>query len=104
RFVWRDEPVEASLTLGDFLAALNGERSGVKLRLSGAPAKVAFDGATSDQPTLKVEGTLSGGPTQACCRSAASGASRCERRPASSAAWSRSPASMSNSTAMPPKA
>ena len=59
RFVWHDEPVEASLTLGDFLAALNGERSGVKLRLSGAPVKVAFDGATSDQPTLKVEGTLS---------------------------------------------
>jgi AsmA protein len=59
RFVWRDEPVEASFTLSDFLAALNGERSGVKLRLSGAPVKVAFDGAASDQPTLKVDGTLS---------------------------------------------
>jgi len=59
RFVWHGEPVDASLTLGDFLAALNGERSGVKLRLSGAPVKVAFDGTTSDQPTLKVDGTLS---------------------------------------------
>ena len=59
RFVWHDEPIEASLTLGDFLAALTGERSGVKLRLSGAPIKVAFDGATSDQPTFKVDGTLS---------------------------------------------
>jgi AsmA protein len=58
-FVWHDEPIEASLTLSDFLAALNGERSGVKLRLSGAPMKVAFDGAASDQPTLKVDGTLS---------------------------------------------
>ncbi len=57
-FVWHDEPIDASLTLTDFLAALTGERSGVKLRLSGAPLKLAFDGATSDQPTLKVEGTL----------------------------------------------
>ncbi len=58
-FVWHDEPVEASLTLSDFLAALNGDRSGVKLRLTGAPLKVAFDGAASNQPTLKVDGTLS---------------------------------------------
>src|SRR6202795_799735 len=57
-FVWHDEPVEASLTLTDFLAALTGERSGVKVRLSGAPLKLAFDGAASDQPTLKIEGTL----------------------------------------------
>jgi len=59
RFVWHDEPIEASLTLSDFLAALSGERSGVKLRLSGAPIKVAFDGSTSGQPTLKADGTLS---------------------------------------------
>jgi len=58
-FVWHDEPVEASLTFSDFLAALNGDRSGVKLRLTGAPLKVAFDGAASNQPTLKVDGTLS---------------------------------------------
>ena len=57
-FVWHDEPIEASLTLGDFFAALTGERSGVKLRLSGAPIKVAFDGAGSDQPTLALDGTL----------------------------------------------
>jgi AsmA protein len=59
RFVWHDEPMAASLTLSDFLAALNGERSGLKVRLSGAPLKVAFDGAASNQPTLKVDGTLS---------------------------------------------
>jgi len=58
-FIWHDEQVEASLTLSDFLAALNGDRSGVKLRLTGAPLKVAFDGAASNQPTLKVDGTLS---------------------------------------------
>jgi len=59
RFVWHYEPIEASLTLSDFLAALSGDRSGLKVRLSGAPLKVAFDGAASYQPALKVEGTLS---------------------------------------------
>jgi AsmA protein len=59
RFVWHDEPIEASLTLSDFLAALSGDRSGLKVRLSGALVKVAFDGAASYQPALKVEGTLS---------------------------------------------
>jgi AsmA protein len=59
RFVWHDEPIEASFTLGDFLAALSGEHSGVKLRLSGAPLKAAFDGAMSAQPAFKIDGTLS---------------------------------------------
>jgi AsmA protein len=58
RFVWHDEPLEASFTLGDFLAALSGDRSGIKVRLAGAPVKVAFDGAMSAQPTFKVDGTL----------------------------------------------
>ncbi len=57
-FVWHDEPVEASLTLSDFLAALTGDRSGVKVRLASAPLQLAFDGAASDQPTLKIDGTL----------------------------------------------
>ncbi len=57
-FVWHGEAVEASLTLSDFLAALTGERSGVKVRLAGAPLKLAFDGAASAQPTLKLDGTL----------------------------------------------
>ena len=57
-FVWRGEPVEASLTLGDFLAALTGDRSGVKVRLSSTPLTLAFDGAATDQPTLKIDGTL----------------------------------------------
>jgi len=58
-FVWKGETVEASLTLGDFLAALSGDRSGVKIRLAGSPLKFAFDGSASSQPTLKAEGTLS---------------------------------------------
>jgi len=57
-FVWNDQPVEASLTLSDFLAALTGDRSGVKLRLSSVPLNLAFDGAATDQPTLKIDGTL----------------------------------------------
>jgi AsmA protein len=62
-FVWRNEPVEASITLTDFLAALSGDRSGVKLRLSGAPLKLAFDGSASYRPTFKVEGTLAADST-----------------------------------------
>jgi AsmA protein len=57
-FAWHGETVEASLTLSDFLAALSGERSGVKVRLAGAPLNFAFDGAASSQPALKIEGTL----------------------------------------------
>jgi AsmA protein len=57
-FVWHGEPIEASLTLSDFLAALTGDRSGVKVRLSSTPLTLAFDGAATDQPTLKIDGTL----------------------------------------------
>jgi AsmA protein len=58
RFVWHDEPLDMSLTLGDFPAALAGNRSGVKLRIAGSPIKAAFEGAISVRPTLKIEGTL----------------------------------------------
>ena len=58
RFVWHDEPVDASLTLADFPAALGGNRTGLKLRIAGKPMKAAFEGAISVQPTLKIEGTL----------------------------------------------
>jgi AsmA protein len=56
--VWHDEPVEASLTLTDFLAALSGQRSGLKVRIASAPLKIAFDGAATAQPSLRVEGSL----------------------------------------------
>jgi AsmA protein len=58
RFAWHGETVEASLTLSDFFAALTGDRSGLKLRASATPLKIAFDGAASSAPTLKIEGTL----------------------------------------------
>jgi AsmA protein len=57
-FVWRDNPVEGSITVSDFLSALTGERSGLKFRVSGAPLKLAFDGFMSTRPTLKIEGML----------------------------------------------
>ena len=58
RFVWHGEPVDMSLALGDFAAALAGKRSGLKVRLAAAPIKIAFDGAIGMKPTLKIDGTL----------------------------------------------
>jgi AsmA protein len=58
RFMWRDEMVEGAFSLSDFVAALVGERSGLKVRFSGAPVKFAFDGSISNRPTLRMEGTL----------------------------------------------
>ena len=56
--MWRDSPVEGSISVSNFLAALTGERSGLKFRVSGAPLKLAFDGVMSNQPSLKIEGVL----------------------------------------------
>ena len=58
RFDWHDQGVDTTVSLTDFAAALMGERSGLKVRLTGAPVKLAFEGNVSTAPTLKVEGTL----------------------------------------------
>ena len=58
RFTWRGEVFDASANAGDLLAALSGDRSGLKLRLAGAPFKLAFEGAMSQKPSFKMEGTL----------------------------------------------
>jgi len=58
RFIWHDQSIDASMTLADFPAALTGNRTGLKLRINGKPGKVAFEGAVSVRPTLKIEGTL----------------------------------------------
>ena len=58
KFVWRGEPVDASVSLSDLFGALSGETSGLKVRLAGAPAKLAFDGHLTRRPGLKIEGTL----------------------------------------------
>jgi AsmA protein len=59
RFVWHDQPIDATLSLTDFVAALTGDRSGLKLRLSAALLKLAYDGSISYRPVLKMEGALS---------------------------------------------
>jgi AsmA protein len=58
RFIWHDEVIDGAFSLSDFVAALIGERSGLKVRFSGAPFKLAFDGYISNRPTLRMEGTL----------------------------------------------
>src|SRR3974377_1372452 len=58
RFVWREQRMDASLTLADFPAALAGNQTGLKLRVVGAPMKAAFEGAISVRPTIKIDGTL----------------------------------------------
>ena len=61
--VWHGEPLDTSFTLADFPAALAGARSGVKLRIAGAPIRGAFEGAISLKPTVKIDGTLAADST-----------------------------------------
>jgi len=63
RFIWNDEPIDTSVTLTDFASALNGDRTGTKIRLSGNRLKVVFEGAMSMRPTVKVEGVLAADTT-----------------------------------------
>ena len=58
RFVWHNEPIDSTIAMTDFAAALAGDRSGLKVRLTGAPVKLTFEGNWSTRPTLRVEGTL----------------------------------------------
>jgi AsmA protein len=58
RFVWQNQPIDTTISFSDFVAALQGTRSGVKIRLAGAPLKLGFDGYLSHRPTLKMEGKL----------------------------------------------
>lgn len=57
-FSWRGETLDTSVAFGDFGALLLGQRSGLKIKVGGAPAKFSFDGAMSLRPTLKVEGAM----------------------------------------------
>jgi AsmA protein len=58
QFDWRGERIDGSVSASDFLAALSGERSGVKARLAGAPLKLAFDGSIANRTSMMMEGTL----------------------------------------------
>jgi len=57
-FSWRDEQIAASISFTDFVSALRGDRSGLKVRLNGAPFNLAFDGYISHRPTLKMDGNI----------------------------------------------
>ncbi|RJF70741.1 AsmA family protein [Rhodopseudomonas palustris] len=59
QFDWRGERLDGSISVNDFIAALAGDRSGLKLRLAGPPMKLAFDGAIANKSSLVLEGTLS---------------------------------------------
>jgi AsmA protein len=58
QFDWRGERVDGSISASDFVAALSGDRSGLKARLSSAPLKLAFDGSVADRTSMMMEGTL----------------------------------------------
>jgi AsmA protein len=58
QFDWRGERVDGSISASDFIAALSGDRSGLKARLASAPLKLAFDGTVANRTSLMMEGTL----------------------------------------------
>ena len=58
QFDWRGERVDGSLNIADFVAALSGDRSAIKVRVTSAPLKFAFDGAVASRTSLLMEGTL----------------------------------------------
>ena len=58
QFDWRGERIDGSISVSDFVAALSGDRSGLKARLSSAPLKLAFDGTVADRTSMMMEGTL----------------------------------------------
>jgi AsmA protein len=58
QFDWRGERIDGSVSVSDFLAALSGDRSGLKVRLASAPLKLAFDGVVANRTSMMLEGTL----------------------------------------------
>jgi AsmA protein len=58
QFDWRGERIDGSISISDFIAALSGDRSGLKARLASAPLKLAFDGTVANRTSMMMEGTL----------------------------------------------
>ncbi|MDE2330418.1 MAG: AsmA family protein [Bradyrhizobium sp.] len=58
QFDWRGERVDGAISVSDFVAALSGDRSGLKARITSAPLKLAFDGTVADRTSMMMEGTL----------------------------------------------
>lgn len=55
---WHNERLDGSFTIADFIAAVAGEKSGLKIRLSGSPLRLSFDGAMTNRTSLLLEGAL----------------------------------------------
>lgn len=55
---WHNEQLEGSFTIADFLAAVGGEKSGLKVKLSGTPLKLSFDGSMTNRSSLLLDGAL----------------------------------------------
>src|SRR5258708_10711712 len=58
QFDWRGERVDGSISVSDFIAALSGDRSGLKARLARAPLKLAFDRTVPNPTTTLIDSTL----------------------------------------------
>ncbi|WBL82720.1 AsmA family protein [Bradyrhizobium xenonodulans] len=58
QFDWRGERVDGTISFADFVAALSGDRSGLKARIASAPLKLAFDGSVANRTSPMMEGTL----------------------------------------------
>ncbi len=58
QFDWRGARVDGSISINDFIAALSGERSGLKIRIAAPSLKLAFDGAVANKASLMMDGTL----------------------------------------------
>lgn len=58
QFDWRGERVEGSISVSDFVAALSGDRSGLKMRIASSPLKLAFDGTVANRTSALMEGML----------------------------------------------
>jgi len=58
QFDWRGARVDGSISVNDFIAALSGERSGLKVRITAPALKLAFDGAVANKTSLVMDGTL----------------------------------------------
>jgi len=58
QFDWRGERIDGSISVSDFIAALSGDRSGLKASLTSPPLKLAFDGTVANRTSMMLEGTL----------------------------------------------
>jgi AsmA protein len=55
---WHNERLDGNFSIADFIAAVAGEKSGLKVRLSGAPLKLSFDGTMTNKTSMMLEGAL----------------------------------------------